>query len=153
MPFGGLAAFAFFVLLFVAAFASAISLLELAVALLVRRFGWRRPAATAALAAACFLGGLATVFSFNLWSDWHPLGALPTFASATVFDVLDHLTSNVMLPMGGFALAVLAGWVLPARLLAEELGLGAAGAARQRWMLRYVVPAGIAAAAVGPLLA
>jgi len=104
------------------------------------------------LAAACFLGGIATVLSFNLWSDWHPLAALPAFASATVFDVLDDLTSNVMLPMGGFALAVLAGWVLPARLLAEELGLGAAGAGRLRWMLRYVVPAGIAAAALGPLV-
>ena len=152
MPFGTLAAFAFFVLLFVAAFASAISLLELAVALLVRRAGWRRPAAAAVLAAACFLGGIATVLSFNLWSDWHPLAALPAFASATVFDVLDHLTSNVMLPMGGFALAVLAGWVLPARLLAEELGLGAAGAGRLRWILKYVVPAGIAAAALGPLV-
>ena len=36
---------------------------------------------------------------------------------------------------------------------AEELRLGAAGAARLRWMLRYVVPAGIAAASLAPLLA
>jgi NSS family neurotransmitter:Na+ symporter len=153
MPFGTLAALAFFVLLFVAAFASAISLLELAVALLVRRFGWRRPAATAALAAGCFLGGIATVLSFNLWSGWHPLAALPAFAKATAFDLLDHLTSNLMLPLGGFLLAVFAGWVLPASLLAAELRLGPAGAARLRWVLRYVVPMGIAAVALAPLLA
>ena len=41
MPFGTLAAFGFFVLLFVAALASAISMLELVVALLMRRFGLR----------------------------------------------------------------------------------------------------------------
>jgi len=148
MPFGTLAAFAFFVLLFVAAFASAISLLELGVALLVHRYGWRRPAAAAALASACFAGGLATVLSFNLWSDWYPLARLPAFAHATMFDLLDELTSNLMLPVSGFGLSVLAGWVLPASLLAEELRLGPAGAARLLWILRYVVPAGIAAAAL-----
>jgi NSS family neurotransmitter:Na+ symporter len=153
MPGGAIAAFVFFALLAVAALASAISLLELGAALLVQRYGWRRASATAALAAACFAGGLATVLSFNLWAGWHPLGALPRFASATLFDLLDHLTSNVMLPLGGFLLCVFAGWVLPASFYAEELRLGAAGAARLRWILRYVAPAGIAAAALAPLLA
>jgi len=153
MPGGPLAAFVFFALLAVAALASAISLLELGAALLVRRYGWRRPAATAALAAACFAGGLATVFSFNLWADWHPLAALPGFAEATAFDLIDDLTSNVMLPLGGFGLCVFAGWVLPASFFAEELRLGAGAAARLRWILRYVAPAGIAAAALAPLVA
>ena len=152
MPFGTLAAFAFFVLLFVAALASAISLLELGAALLVHRYGWRRPAAATALAAGCFAGGLVTVLSFNLWAGWHPLAALPAFAQATAFDLLDHLTSNVMLPIGGFGLCVFAGWALPATLLAEELRLGPNGAARLRWMLRYVAPAGICAAALAPLV-
>ena len=82
-----------------------------------------------------------------------PPATTPAFASATAFDLLDHLTSNLMLPLGGFALAVLAGWVLPASFFAEELRLGAAGAARLRWMLRYVVPTGIAAASLAPLFA
>jgi NSS family neurotransmitter:Na+ symporter len=151
MPYGTLAAFAFFLLLFVAALASAISLLELGAALLVSRYGWRRPAAAAALAAACFAGGLGTVFSFNLWARWHPLGAVPAFAKATVFDLLDHLTSNVMLPISGFGLCVFAGWVLPVSFFAEELRLGEAGAARLRWTLRYLAPAGIAGAALAPL--
>ena len=93
------------------------------------------------------------MLSFNLWSHWHPLAALPAFARATAFDLIDFLTSNLMLPLGGLLLAVFAGWVLPVSLLAEELRLGPAWARRLRWMLRYVVPAGIAAAALGPLLA
>jgi NSS family neurotransmitter:Na+ symporter len=151
MPFGALAAVAFFVLLLVAALASAISLLELAAALLTHRFGWSRPWAAAVPAAACFAAGIATVLSFNLWAHWHPLDFLPGLATATVFDLVDHFTSNVLLPAGGFALAVLAGWVLPRTLLAEELRLSPAGAARLHGFLRWVVPAGIIAAAFAPL--
>jgi NSS family neurotransmitter:Na+ symporter len=151
MPFGALAAVAFFVLLFVAALASAISLLELAAALLTRRFGWPRPWASAVPAVACFVAGLATVLSFNLWADWHPLAGVPGFARATPFDIVDHLTSNMLLPLGGFALAVLAGWALPRAFLAAELGLAPPAAARLHLVLRYVAPAGIAAASLAPL--
>jgi NSS family neurotransmitter:Na+ symporter len=140
MPFGAVAAVAFFSLLFVAALASAISMLELAVAPLMRRFGWPRPRAAAAVAGACFVAGLATVFSFNLWSHWTP----------TAFDLLDNLTSNVMLPAGGLALALFAGWALPKALLAEELRMTRCGAALLHGLLRWLTPALIALTAAAP---
>jgi NSS family neurotransmitter:Na+ symporter len=152
MPLGGVAAVAFFVLLFVAALASAISLLELVVAPLMRRSGLRRPPATAIAAGACFAAGIATVLSFNAWADWHPLAALGGFGHATVFDLLDHLTSNLLLPVGGFAIAVFAGWAVPAGVLEEELALGPRAGGMLRFLLRYVAPAGIAAATALPLL-
>jgi hypothetical protein len=31
-------------------------------------------------------------------ANWFPLADVPTFARATVFDLLDHLTSDVLLP-------------------------------------------------------
>jgi NSS family neurotransmitter:Na+ symporter len=74
----------------------------------------------------------------------------PGLAGATVFELLDRLTSNLLLPVAGFALSVLAGWVLPARLYTEELRLTARGAARLRWTLRYAAPAAIAVAALAP---
>ncbi len=151
MPFGFAAALAFYVLLFVAALASAISLLEIVVAFLVRRFGWGRVRATLVAGATCFGAGLATVLSFNVWANWFPLAAIPSQASATVFDLLDQLTSNLMLPIGGFAIALFAGRVLPAQVLAEELGLGPRGTKLLRVTLRVVAPAGIVAATVGPL--
>lgn len=152
MPFGTAAALAFFVLLFVAALASAISMLELAVAMLTRRFGLRRGRASLLAAGACFVTGLATVLSFNLWAGWHPLAVFPAFAEATVFDLLDDLTSNVMLPLGGLALALFIGWALPSRLLVEELRLSPLGATVLHAILKYVTPAGIAAAALAPLV-
>jgi len=141
MPLGAAAAAGFYLLLFVAALASAISMLELAVAPAMRRLGWSRPRAAAALAAACFFAGLATVLSFNRWAHWRP----------TPFEAIDHLTSNVMLPLGGLALSLFAGWVLPADLFAQELSLGPRAATILRFTLRWVTPALIAAAALGPM--
>lgn len=154
MPFGTLAASGFFLLLFVAALASAISMLELVVSMLMRRFGWTQGAASAIAAMVCFVAGIATVLSFNAWSGWHPLAGLGgSFASATLFDLLDELTSNVLLPAGGLGLAIFAGWVMPQRLLDEELGLSRPGARILHFLLRYVAPAGIATVAIGSLFA
>jgi neurotransmitter:Na+ symporter, NSS family len=152
MPFGGIAAAAFFVLLFIAALESAVSMLELVVALLMRRFGWRRPVAAWLAAGACFVLGIATVLSFNVWADWHPLATIPAFETATIFDLLDEATSNIMLPLGGLALAIFAGWALPIRALADELQLGPRASALLRAALRYIAPAGIAAAALATWL-
>ena len=40
-----------------------------------------------------------TVFSFNRWQDFHPLDQFETFAGKTVFDLLEYLTNNIMLPV------------------------------------------------------
>ena len=152
MPFGTLAAIAFFLLLFVAALASAISLLEIAVATLVHRRGWKRGRASLMVATSCFVVGIATVLSFNLWSAWYPLTSVPGFGHATVFDLLDYLTSNVLLPLTGLALALLAGWALPERLFTEELHLGARGGRLLRGVLRYIAAPAIAAIGLAALL-
>lgn len=152
MPFGAVAGAAFFVLLVITALASSISLLEMPVALARHLLGWSQAKAALICGLICWAGGIATVLSFNLWADWHPLGALPGLATATVFDLLDQLSSNLLLPLGGFALALFTGWALPARLLGEELRAAPATAAVLRLLLRYVVPAGIAAATLAPLV-
>lgn len=151
VPFGTAAAIVFFVLLLLAAIASAISMLEMPVALTRHAFGWSRSVATAVCAGTCWIAGFASVLSFNVWATWFPLAAIPALAKATVFDLLDHLTSNVMLPVGGFALALFVGWALPARFLVEELRLGHGAATILRALLRYVAPAAIAMASLAPL--
>jgi NSS family neurotransmitter:Na+ symporter len=152
MPFGAMAAVAFFVLLTVAALASAISMLEMPVALLHRQYAMSRPLATLICSAACWVLGLTSVLSFNRWAAWYPLAAVPAFSSSTLFDLLDYLTSNVLLPLGGFGLAVFAGWVLPPSVLADELRLGHATTRLLRLLLRYIVPIAIAAASTAPYL-
>ncbi|MBI4275187.1 MAG: sodium-dependent transporter [Rhizobiales bacterium] len=152
MPFGTAASAAFFLLLAIAGLVSAISLLEMPVALLMRQGRCSRAIATAIATIACFVLGLGTVLSFNLWRNVYPLAAIPGLDTATIYDVLDYLTSNLMLPIGGLSLAILTGWVLPEAFLAKELAMPHTKAIVLRILLRYVVPAGIIAAAFVPFV-
>ncbi|HSB40919.1 MAG TPA: sodium-dependent transporter [Methylomirabilota bacterium] len=152
MPLGTGVATAFFVLLSVAALASALSLLEMPAALVHRWLGWPRLWATLIAGSVCWALGIASVLSFNLWAGRRPLAWLPGLGTLGVFDSLDHLASNVLLPLGGLGLALFGGWVVPRRLLATELRLGPAAAGVIVVLLRYVAPLGIIAASLLPIL-
>ncbi len=123
MPGGALVGAAFFLLLVFSALASAISLLELVVAWATERFSVGRATAAAAGGAVCWLIGLGTVFSFNLWSTWFPLAGVAGFETKTLFDVIDYLTSNIMLPLGGIFIGLFVGWVMSRKAILEELGI------------------------------
>ncbi len=152
IPLGTTAAIAFFILLSVAALASAMALLEMPVALAHRWLGWSRRRAALVAGAGCWALGIASVLSFNLWASWHPLAWLPGLGTLGVFDSLDHVSSNVLLPLGGLGLALFGGWVVPSGVLAAELRLGPTAGRAIGLLLRYVAPVGIVAASVLPIL-
>jgi len=58
---------------------------------------------------------LGTVFSFNDWSDNHLIFGM------TVFDFVDFLTAQIMLPLGGVFIAVFAGWCMHRKHVREEM--------------------------------
>lgn len=153
MPAGRLVATAFFALLAIAALGSAISMLEAVVAVLDRRLGWSRRRSVTVAGGSCFIAGLATVFSFNDWADVHPLRGIGRYSEATIYDLLDDATSQLLLPLGGLAIALFTGWVISDRLLGEELDLAGAALHGLRLMLRIVAPITIAAAALVSVLA
>ena len=123
MPGGAFVGAAFFLLLVVSALASAISLLELVVAWATDTLKVSRPSAAYASAFVCWVIGIGTVLSFNHWSTWYPLEGLPTFTNKSFFDVVDYLTSNIMLPLGGIFLGLFVGWVMSKKAIFEELGI------------------------------
>ena len=116
-----------------------------------RRLGWTRRSRSG-WRWTCFVAGLATVLSFNPWDDLHPLGGIPRYTDATIYDLLDDATSQLLLPLGGLALAVFTGWMLPARILGEELELRGAALTGLRMMLRVVAPLAILAAVLASVL-
>jgi len=126
----------FFLLLSFAAWTSAISLMEPAVAWIVENFSRTRAQAAVMIGLAIWALGLGTVLSFNVLADFK-------FLQGTIFDNLDYLTINVMLPLGGLFIAVFAGWVMCRNSSAEELG--GAGTIYKLWrfLVRYVAPIGI----------
>jgi NSS family neurotransmitter:Na+ symporter len=71
----------------------------------------------------------------------------------TVFDVLDFVSANLMLPVGALLTCALIGWRLPGSLVDTELTEESAGT--RRWvlfLLRYVCPLGIVAVLVTALV-
>lgn len=136
MTGGILFATIFFVLLAFAAWTSAIGLMEPAVAWMVERFGRTRAQAALVMGLLIWAIGFGTVFSFNVLADL-------TFYKGTIFDNIDHLTSNVMLPLGGVFITIFAAWVMCRNSSAEELG--GAGTIYKLWRIlaRFVAPLAI----------
>jgi NSS family neurotransmitter:Na+ symporter len=153
MAYGNVFAVAFFSLLFIAALASGISLLEGVVAVLGQGNSRTRKRAAVSSAAACFALGIPTVLSFNRWAQWHPLSAFDRFHVATAFDLIDYLTSNILLPTGGLGIALFAGRVISEHVLREELRLRPVTSQTLRVLLRFVAPIAIVLVTFAPAFA
>ncbi len=137
LPGGGVLGGVFFFLLFVAAWTSAVSLVEPGLSWLTDSGVCGRGTAACIIGGIAWLLGLGTVFSFSDAANWSVFGR-------TVFDLLDYLAANILLPLGGLLIAVFAGWKLPAFVLREELNIEHPGFYRLwRFMLRYLSPAAI----------
>jgi NSS family neurotransmitter:Na+ symporter len=130
---------AFFVLVSIAAWSSAISLLEPCVAWLIEAKNVRRLNANLLLAGTAWLLGIGSVLSFNLWSDIQVAGF-------TFFDFLDFLTTNIMLPLSGLLIALFVGYVIKPEFIRLEMqGIPPTMLKVWRSSLRYIAPVAISA--------
>jgi len=88
----------------------------------------------------CWLLGLGSVLSFNLWSDVFLIGKM------TFFDTVDYLSQNIMLPLGGLLIALFVGYVAPKDLVRDELGI-TSGLANVLWnvSIKVIAPLGVLA--------
>jgi NSS family neurotransmitter:Na+ symporter len=136
MPGGQVLGPLFFILMALAALTSSIVIFEAIVVWLEEYSSWSRRRLAALAGLAIWFAGLATVFSFNIWSDIRPLGAFSAFADKTIFDLLDYLVSNLLMPLGGIVVCILAAWVLPAA--ATRAGTGIASERAYRFWLKLV---------------
>ena len=126
----------FFVLLSFAAWTSALGLVEPAVAWLVEHYNKTRAQSALIIGGLIWFLGLGSVLSFNLLSDVR-------FLRCTIYNNVEYLTSNIMLPLGGLLITVFAGWVMCRNSTSEELG--GAGFVYKAWRLlaRFIAPIGI----------
>ncbi len=137
MPFGLFFGTLFFVLLVFAAWTSAISLIEPAVAFMVENLQLSRVFATTVVAMLAWTLGIAALLSLNVWSGY-------TLFDKAALDILDYLTANIMLPLGGFLIALFVGWRMTERSVQSELRLQL-GWLYSVWyfLVRYVAPIAI----------
>ncbi len=126
----------FFVLLSFAAWTSAIGLMEPAVAWLVEHFNRTRAQAAVIVGFVIWIVGFGSVLSFNVLADLK-------FGAGTIFDNVDYLTSNILLPLGGLLITIFAGWVMCRNSTADELGSSGGLYKAWRFLARFVAPVGI----------
>lgn len=137
MTGGWLFGILFFVMLVFAALSSSISLIEPAVAWLVENKDMSREQACIWSGLITWLLGLGTIFSFNVWSGFKVF-------DRTIFQLLDYLTANLMLPIGGFCIAVFAGWIMKRQHTEHELDMPSALSYQVwRFLICYVSPTAV----------
>ncbi|MEL0107443.1 MAG: sodium-dependent transporter [Rhodospirillaceae bacterium] len=117
MPGGVVFAPLFFVLLAIAALTSAVSLLEVVVTYLVDEKGVSRRTAAWGSGAVMFLIGIPASLSLGVWKDY-------TIFGKGIFDFLDYLSSNLLLPLGGIFIALFVGWFFSEKALEEATAGG-----------------------------
>ena len=138
MPGGWLFGMLFFALIFFAAITSSVALIEPAEAYLSENKGMNRDQACLYSGLACWVLGLGTVFSFNIWADVKWFGR-------TIYELVDMLTAEIMLPVGGVLIAIFAGWVMARADSEAELKLEDPRHYHLwRILVRYVAPIGVA---------
>ncbi len=139
----------FFLTLAVAAITSTISIAEVSVAFFQDRFRMSR-------AKACLCVLLPTVLFSTLCSRSLAAGSSLTVAEMTLFDFMDMLATNVMLPIGSLLMCIYAGWVIPRRLMLSQLTDN--GTIRSHictfilFCIRYIAPPAIIAIFVSSFL-
>lgn len=130
----------FYVLLALAALTSTISLHEVVTAYLHEEFNLTRSRAAKLVTAGCTFLGVLCSLSLGVGKEL-------TIFGLTLFDLFDFLTAKIMLPLGGFFIAIFTGWYLDKRIVWEEVSNNGTlpKAVYRIWLflLKYIAPIGI----------
>lgn len=136
----GVMAFFFFFSVLMAALTSSISLMEVGVAYLSEEKGMKRRNATLAVALFTWTVGILCSLSFG------PLAQVQLLGNS-IFDFMDKLCSNWLMPIGGLLFTIFAGWKMSRADVQDEFTNG--GRYNRRmfgviyFLIRYFAPVGI----------
>jgi NSS family neurotransmitter:Na+ symporter len=157
IPFGKVIAPFFYILVGFAALSSTISLLEVITSLLIDKMKVPRHKATFFAAASAFvvsffsalsLGAVAGLSDFKIFGE----------GKEGVFNTLDHLAANWMLPVGGLFITIFVGWFFDKKICQSEIGLLKPDGTPKmiyklfRFFIKYVAPIAILAVIIAIIL-
>jgi len=127
----------FFVLLAFAALTSGISLLEVVVSYFIDFRNWKRRTATIVMGGLIYLLGIPCAVA--AWT-------LPFRGSEQgLFDILDFVTTNYMLPIGGLLTCLFAGWVMLDKDRVAEFGSRGVLYKGLIFVLKFITPLAVLA--------
>ena len=140
MPGGYYFSIIFFVLLAVAALTSTVSLLEVVVAFASEELKMSRKKATILGTISIWLVGIIATLSFSNLSD-------VKLFDLTIFDMLDYVSANILLPIGALLIVIFLGWYIGKKVVSDELSNN--GAIKQKFIglfmfiIKYIAPIAI----------
>ncbi|WP_319482260.1 sodium-dependent transporter [uncultured Draconibacterium sp.] len=141
MPGGYIFSILFFVLLSVAALTSSISILEVVVAYFKEEFNMGRKASTILATVLISLLGVLCSLSMGVLSSY-------TLFGLNIFDLMDWISANLFLPIGGMFIALFIGWHFGRKKVQEEVAQGGtlSGALLSIFMflVKFIAPIAIA---------
>ncbi len=151
MPLGKLFGIVFFILLFVAAITSNISLMEVGVGYLIDRFKLHRPRATIIIAVFTFAVSIPCALSMGVLEKSAVLGFLAQGPLAGVrlfslncFDFIDYIAQNVFMIVAGLFTCIFIGYSWGVDNAIKEITndgqVPFRGAGALRFLIRYVSP-------------
>lgn len=144
MPFGGFFGTLFFIMLVFAAFTSAIALIEASVAYLIERATFKRWPAAAISGFGIWILSLGTVMSFTGFEVTNfKFAVFGEQIEASFFQMIDYLTANLLMPIGGVLIALFVGWAVKPSLLKQEFQRDMLIYPLWRFLLRYLSPVAI----------
>lgn len=129
MPGGYFFSVLFFLLLTVAALTSSISILEVVVAYFHEELKMKRKVATIIATALITLLGIICSLSMGIFKDY-------TFFDLNFFDLMDWISANLLLPLGGLFISLFVGWKFGRKRVQAEIEKG--GSISQRFLTLFI---------------
>ncbi|MDD4086891.1 MAG: sodium-dependent transporter [Bacteroidales bacterium] len=122
----------FFLLLSIAALTSTISVLEVVTAYLAEELNLGRKKATLLAASSIAVLGVACTMSQGPWSAI-------SVGNKNLFDLLEMISANIMLPLGGLLIVIFVGWYLSKEKVFDELSNEGKLKAGFRYLYLFIV--------------
>lgn len=131
----------FFLLLTLASLTSTISMSEISIAFMVEELKMSRKAATVINTLIAMIFGTLCALSFGILADFKIFGL-------TIFNFMDYVSSNILLPLGGMIASVFVGWFVDKKFVRNQMTdngrLHSTLLPVVVFCLKYVAPTGIA---------
>jgi len=136
MPMGNLIGGAFFVLVFLAALTSSISLMEAVVSMFMDKFKMSRVKAVVIIYGIILVLGIPSALGYGVWSHITVLGM-------DFLTFFDYISNSVMMPILAIATCILAGWFMNLKDIEDEITKNGEEFKRRgifRVMIKYIAP-------------
>lgn len=136
MPGGGIIALLFFILVFLAAITSAISVMEAIVSSLMDKFKLSRTVSCLIVIGICLLMGIPSSLGNGLWANIKILGM-------DFLTFFDYLSNSVLMPIVALFTCILVGWVIKPKTITDEITRNGEKFGRKKLfnvMIKYIAP-------------